>query len=491
MAGRAGKAVKWVLGLAAGLLALLLVVGIGGFLLLQTPWGGRMVRDFVVPRVSEQIGGSLDVGGLRFRGNLLVLEDVVLRDPEGRRVAFIDRVRIRFSWLPLLRQRIELESVEVRRPELDLRQDARGFNLARALDRDPTDAEWEIVLDRLEVEGGRAAFRKVPTPESPGRLQLRLEQISVTGEGAMDPETESLGFAVDLSAQSRLPPTGPVSLTAEGRGEGELETGRARLTIGDDVRLDARLRAADHLEVDVERLRLPPALVRGLAPDVPLAGPVTARGEVALLPDRVRADLGLLPDPAAGGGELQVRGSVSYDRPHTPDGLHARAREVDVAGLLGRPGRLPISFRLDVEAGSLRPADLTAAAQVDVPRAEAAGHTWGPIALDARVAEGTLVALDANARVPGTRLTAQGGPRPDRPGGAARGRLTLSSLGRARGAGARPVPGNRRARARGLPGRGGAARRHRRPRRRRGGSAPERRPRRQTARGRRLPGHGR
>ncbi|HEY4393899.1 MAG TPA: AsmA family protein, partial [Polyangia bacterium] len=112
------------------LAVVLLAVG-GVWTFAETDWGGDVIRRIAVAQIDRRIAGQVAVGRLRFGGDRLTLDDVVLRDSDGTAVATVGAVDVQFSIWPLLRKRLEVRRLEIRRPELRLALDDRGSNLAR------------------------------------------------------------------------------------------------------------------------------------------------------------------------------------------------------------------------------------------------------------------------------------------------------------------------------------------------------------------------
>ena len=121
--------------LVAFAIALLAIGGLWTFA--QTDRGGEIIRRIAVEKVDARIAGQLAVERLRFGGDRLTLDGVVLRDPEGAEVARIGSVDLTFSVWALLRRHVDVGRLEIRRPELRLDLGAPGSdassNLARAL----------------------------------------------------------------------------------------------------------------------------------------------------------------------------------------------------------------------------------------------------------------------------------------------------------------------------------------------------------------------
>ena len=110
----------------------ILAVG-GGLIALNTRWGSDRLRGPVLHAIGESIRGKLEYRELRLRGTRVVLEGLVLRDPEGEVVAKVESLELQPSFLPLLRREVRLSELLVRAPQLWLKQDARGLNLSRAI----------------------------------------------------------------------------------------------------------------------------------------------------------------------------------------------------------------------------------------------------------------------------------------------------------------------------------------------------------------------
>ena len=211
-------------------IALLAIGGLWTFA--QTDRGGEIIRRIAVSKVDARIAGQLAVDRLRFGGDRITLEGVVLRDPEGVQVARVDRVDLTFSPWALLRRHVDVRRLEIRRPELRLVLPERGAdasNLARALaPAQPSKAQPpaataretpgpNIVVDlhALAVSGGTLTVRSSAPEVHVGAIDLdgsarydgRAEALQtdlrlVTEAGRVDAQG-----AIDL-AKLRAPPSG-------------------------------------------------------------------------------------------------------------------------------------------------------------------------------------------------------------------------------------------------------------------------------------------
>ncbi len=273
-------------------IALLAIGGLWTFA--QTDRGGEIIRRIAVEKVDAQIAGQLAVERLRFGGDRLTLDGVVLRDPEGAEVARVDGIDLTFSPWALLRRHVDLRRLEIRRPELRLvlgQRASDASNLARALapaqpsKAQPPEASAQsgggpnIVVDlrALAVSGGTFSVRS-SAPEVhvgaialegsahyDGRaqglqtdLRLTTEAGRVDAQGAIDLaklRAPPSGFAVrvrelDLAKLMRDTPVTAIDLDVNTRGEhldADLRAGAPGATVNghgslDEGRLEARAR---------------------------------------------------------------------------------------------------------------------------------------------------------------------------------------------------------------------------------------------------------
>jgi translocation and assembly module TamB len=271
------------------------LLGIGGlWTFAQTDRGGETIRRIAVAKVDARIAGQLAVERLRFGGDRLTLEGIVLRDPQGAEVARVGSVDLTFSVWALLRRHLDVRRLEIRHPELRLVSGDRGSeasNLARALaPREPSKEQApavtastaggpDVVVDlrALALSGGTLSVRS-SAPEVhlgaialegsahfDGRaqglqtdLRLTTEAGRVDAQGAIDLaklRAGPSGFAVrvrelDLAKLMRDTPVTAIDLDLNSRGEhldADLRASAPGATVNghgalDEGRLEARAR---------------------------------------------------------------------------------------------------------------------------------------------------------------------------------------------------------------------------------------------------------
>jgi translocation and assembly module TamB len=311
-------------------IALLAIGGLWTFA--QTDRGGEIIRRIAVEKVDARIAGRLAVERLRFGGDRLTLEGVVLRDPDGAQVARVGSIDLTFSVWALLRRHVDVRRLEIRRPELRLvldDQGSDGSNLARTLapaqpsneqpagQTAPTAGGPNIVVDlrALTVSGGSFSVRssapeiRVGTIALEGSahydgraqglqtdLRLTTEAGRVDAQGAIDLarlRAPPSGFAVrvrqlDLAKLMRDTPVTAIDLDVNSRGEhldADLRASAPGATVNghgalDEGRVEARARieATDLAATagSLARCHLaPPVVMAGQGRiDVTLSGPL-------------------------------------------------------------------------------------------------------------------------------------------------------------------------------------------------------------------------
>jgi translocation and assembly module TamB len=392
-----------------GLLGLALVLVVGTLLVLQTGFGGRVLRDQLLTRVNAGIQGELTVDSLRLRGTTLVLEGVRLEDPEGELVAEVERLVVSLRPGHLLRRTVLLDQVRVEQPSLHVVQDAEGTNLQRALapaeEKPEKDEEGtlpvDVVVRDLRVEGGHLSFVSL-TGEEP--FEAELDGLEVNGELALREGGERTVASLRATARARAPVQGPLRLELEARGEGE----RTALTVdgalaGATLKARATVDGEEQLSATVEQLVVPPGFVRAFTGGWPLQVSVRAAGEVTRRGDKVDAEL------TFHAAEATVRAQVEADlaRPWA-ERVEVTGEDIDLSQLVENGPRSDVSFRLDARGGGGSLQTLDGELTLTAPASPMAGETFGPVEVRARAEDGVLVLERLEAVLPGVALTARG-----------------------------------------------------------------------------------
>ncbi len=160
---RVGRAGKWLLGIAAGFVLLV----VGALVLLNTPLGERFLASKIAERTFPN-GLNIDIG--RIEGNLYgaaVLHDVRLSDPQG---VFLTIPRAEVDWNPgaWLSNRLEIDSFAARRATL-----RRLPEFIPSEEDTPVLPGFDISIDRLEIDNLTLA---------PGIAGDRAQRVDLVGE---------------------------------------------------------------------------------------------------------------------------------------------------------------------------------------------------------------------------------------------------------------------------------------------------------------------
>jgi translocation and assembly module TamB len=382
-------------------IALLAIGGLWTFA--QTDRGGQIIRRIAVEKVNARIAGHVAIDRLRFGGNRLTLEGVVLRDPEGVEVARVASVDLTFYPWALLRRHADVRRLEIRRPELRLvlgGHESDESNLARALaPAQPSEPQ-----------------RPDAAPQAAGGLNVVVDLRALAVSGG----------AFTLRSSAPEIHVGAIDLEGSARYEGRTQSLQTDLQlVTDGGRVDAQG------AIDLARLRAPPSGLAVRVRDLDLAKlmrdtPVTAIDlDVNTREEHLDADLRasapgakISGHGAVDGGRVEARAGIeatdlgatarSLARCHlAPPIVLAGQGRIDVAlsGPLTRPslrvaGRVP---RLTVEHNTVR--GLTVSATL--PRLDA------PTVIDldlaatyARLGGRELRGLAATARASGSLIRA-------------------------------------------------------------------------------------
>ena len=421
---------RWPVWLGGGILFAVLLAGVIGAVVFNTRWGSNEIRAHLLPRINDSIAGDLGFDRLWWRGDRLVLTDLVLRDPEGRLVAALRRLEVDFAPLVLLRRRFTLESVVLDGLRLHLVADERGLNLARAVaGADPrpeapppgsdSPSAWTVRLERLLLRDGAVDFRQgQPGPD----LVVRFDRLRAEGSGRMGSQAGQGELRLELDGRSRAPLAAPLMLSVFVEGDGSAAEGTVHVSLGDN-RLGARARATLKEQeqeqeqgqgqrqertwlFDLRALRLEPQAVSAFVPAYPVKVPLEAQGTVRRAGDGLVADLVL--EAGGGAGRIELAADVDVDARHVRR-LRVGAEHLDFSRLLAEGPASDLGFSL-VASGDLgaRSLDhLSGRLELHVPPGPLGGETLGPAHLRASARDGILEQLLLTAEAPGVSLEAR------------------------------------------------------------------------------------
>jgi translocation and assembly module TamB len=380
----------------AVLAVVLLAIG-GLWTFAQSASGGNLIRRVALKQINHRIAGRLRIDRLRFGGDRVTLGGVALEDPQGDVVARVRGLDLQFAPLALLRGRLEIDRLEIDRPDLRLVSSERGSNLSRALasrERQPPEPATSPAASRgpgLVIDLHQLVLRDGNLSVRSGAPPVRVTDLDV--DGAARYETGSRLARVDL----RVSATG-----ARIEARGGLDLGALRAT-------------ADGFKVRVHDVNLA-ELMRDM-PRSNLAINLDAAGAQAVLDLGLRAPgLSIDGHGTYDGSDIDARLGVdatdlaatarNLARCHLAPPLKlAGAGKVDVAlrGPLARPGlevtaRVPHAVYQDYGVRDLQ-------ADVRLPRVDRPQEIHADVtATDLRLQDRHIVGLTVALHVIGPRV---------------------------------------------------------------------------------------
>jgi len=333
------------------LAAALAAISAGGLLWLHSGVG----QGWLQARVNQAIAGSLRWDQLRLsplRGRL-ELSGLQLTGPAGEPLAGVQRLLLVLDWRPLLQATVQINSLELEAPWVNLQRRKDGsLDLTQALqppeagDQPPEPGTGrglpvDIALKRLRLTDGRVAFTSAADS-----LSASLADVNLTAEGRWSTQTAALNLVTGalrivrpgaetgldrlaLEATLAHGALAPVHLTAAAGGSSLSLIGNIQNVLAAprlDLRLDLDLVLAE--------------LLAGLTPVPPLAGRLagrlTARGDLQ------DPDLDL--DLACDGGVL---GECRFDAARLRAKLQDRRVSLEELFLAAADGTLSIQGEAD------------------------------------------------------------------------------------------------------------------------------------------------
>lgn len=347
--------------------------------------------------VSNTIQGSLEVGGVR--GSLLsalVVQDLTLKDAQGRIIGQIDALRVSYSLPSLLRLHLTVHEIDIVQPRFTLTEEPDGaLNISRALSPvqprrpDETDAPGlplAIAVEDLRLRDGELALG---LDALPGVRQVKGLQVQLQAQ--LDQE----GIRARLQQVTAQTMPAQVDLHTL-QGVFQLAAGVVRL---DDLRLEMghtvltaegvlphAQHAADFaLQVDpldvaeIGRLLQHEALQGRLRLGVRLEGP----------PKALVASLQLNPIGEDVRGTVALRGEV--DALATPLRYRAQAdvEHLDLTAFLKQPAwQSDVNLQAHLEGEGLVPHELHSDVRVDIQPSHLGTITLQPSQIDLQARQG-------------------------------------------------------------------------------------------------------
>jgi translocation and assembly module TamB len=169
---RPARIALWIGG---GLLAVILVLGIAGVLVLRSDWFRAQVRNRIVAEIAKATGGSTEIRAFYFDWGSLTarVEGLVIHgtEPPGSPPLFrAQSVSVGLKIVSLLQRKVNIESLEVQQPNVHLivfedgRTNVPEPKVKRPRDRSAMETILDLAIRRFRIENGlvEVAERKIP-----------------------------------------------------------------------------------------------------------------------------------------------------------------------------------------------------------------------------------------------------------------------------------------------------------------------------------------
>ena len=272
----------------AALAAAVVVLLLGTALMLLSHLDINRYRDQVQAALAERLHRPVSIGDMHVSLRPMAIRvdnGVIGEDPAfrtGRPFARAEELYVSVSALALMRGRIELRSLELRRPSIELARNAAGVWNFTSLG---SDGRTEgLVLQHVAISSGEVALTDLATPDV---RRVVYQNIDL----ALDDYATGRPFDVRLAVT--LPGTGAQRLTLRGEAGPIAKDVIAHTPFAGDVEFDEVSLSGLQRFFQLEAFREIDAVITGTADLQARAGQLSSEGSVRL--DRVRvraADIG-------------------------------------------------------------------------------------------------------------------------------------------------------------------------------------------------------
>ncbi len=419
------RAIQIALYTVAGLAACAAVCVVAALILIQTSWFREKVRQRVVREIESATGGRVELGSFDFdwRTMTVSVRNLVIHGTEKPDEAPFVRaglIRARLKVVSALEKRVDLESVFVQRPQVNVIVYADGHtNVPHpkpAGERDPTAIETvlDLAIKRFNLVDGvvEAGLHRLP-------LNIRGENLraAVVYRKAPACYEGDITFR-DLDVKAGARPALAIEVDAHWALLGDrVEIHRARFGLGESWLYVTGV--ADHFPAPQIHLNYTARVnVKDVTPGLDL-GPLAHRGTVSLGGHVSIADTGryAVSGKLRAGGLVVEEGGIRIEDVRADSTFEAVPGRVTLTGLAvaalgGRfEGRAEIAgFRHFLVDGSARDVSLQQMKLIqELRRVAWDGIASGPVRLSAEVRDRRLVDLVLETRL---GIAAGAGPNP-------------------------------------------------------------------------------
>ncbi|MDZ4696834.1 MAG: translocation/assembly module TamB domain-containing protein [Deltaproteobacteria bacterium] len=383
-------------------------------------YGLNFIRPRALKALNETIRGHVDLAQIKRKGMQITLTGVVVKDPEGRTAATIERVVVHPALGPLLRGEIVLRSFIVTKPQLDLHADPAGLNLARAFEtreakvpekdtKPPSDKPMRAVIEVLRIEAGVIRYQasqqqpsivEVKDFDARGRADVLWPGGPITvdlnaGAKVLQPVVASLGFSLAVAPQQGPTHTLRLQTTLENSG----------LTMSGTFVPDLK---SPTIDVQLERAELSPMLANAAMPGSPLITPLNLTGHLAgelreMKTGEAAVDLKL----ATQGGTIHIVASGNSEP--VPNGqAHIESDPLDLSRIVRGAASSSLPFVLDLQARGTALGKITGKLSASLRPGHLAGLKTGPLQIAASMQNERASLERFDVSLPGIDVKATG-----------------------------------------------------------------------------------
>jgi len=208
------RAARWVFGILASVLGLVMVTLLAVFIVFQTGWGHSFLRGQIESRMNAMFVGGAKIGSVE--GNPLselTLKDVVINGPDKQPAISAKSIKVKLPLIPLISHQLRVDKIIANDLDVRIKRDRNGeLNLANLTKPGPK-STWNIVLPNLEVHRGHVGI-------DTGKQVIDVDNLEVYVDAKM-PFAGPLKAAVTIDAKWRQQ-AAPIAIGAVVYGDHEV-----------------------------------------------------------------------------------------------------------------------------------------------------------------------------------------------------------------------------------------------------------------------------
>jgi len=222
--------------------------------------------SFIKKKIDESVGPYISFSTLKIGWNSIMADDVLIKTPEGTDFLKIKQLRLKPSFLGLLRKKLEIKGIELDSPALTIKKAKNGkWLLPEFKKKKGEGSTMEVIVRSVRVDRGTILF----ADEVQG---ARFDLTDVAIDMSSRLSFFSAGKA-SINASAKVSPSGKISMNSKGdmvtgnfKGtlsikdlnmillkpymKGDVEVKKGRLNLDSNVSLDkGNVKAPSHLNV--------------------------------------------------------------------------------------------------------------------------------------------------------------------------------------------------------------------------------------------------